>query len=106
MLSFLVIIQPAKLYTISLLVNNTEAEDIALLPSDSQPASGFFMKGLTCSRFVKKLRSPSAVKFRVWGTTTNKPFLLNGEREISIVPSDYEQDVTDVSVRMVKPGGE
>lgn len=106
MLSFAVVIQPAKLYTISLLVNNTEAEDIALLPSDSQPASGFFMKGHTCSRFVKKLRSPSAVKFRVWGTTTNKPFLLNGEREILIVPSDYEQDVTDVSVRMVKPGGE
>lgn len=105
-LSFLVVIQPAKLYSIALLVNNTEAEDIALLPSDSQPASGFFMKGHTCSRFVKKLRSPSAVKFRVWGTTTNKPFLLNGEREISIVPSDYEQDVTDVSVRMVKPGGE
>ena len=64
------------------------------------------MKGHTCSRLVKKLRSPSAVKFRVWGTTTSKPFLLNGEREISIVPSEFEQAVSDVSIRMVKPGGE
>lgn len=100
-----VAVQPTKQYSITLLVNNTEAEDIVLAPSDSLPASGFILKALTCSRLVKRLRSPSAVKFRVWGITTDKPFLLNGEREISVVPSDYQQDETDVSVAMVKPGG-
>lgn len=73
--------------------------------SDSQPASGFAIKGKTCNRVVKKLRSPSPVKFRVWGVSTNKPFLLNDEREITVVPSGFEQDVTEVSVRLVKPGG-
>ena len=105
MFSSSVAVQPAKQYSITLLVNNTEAEDIVLAPSDSLPASGYTMKAHSCSRIVKRLRSPSAVKFRVWGVTTNKPFLLNGEREISVVPSDYEQDVTDVAVKMVKPGG-
>lgn len=94
------------MYSISLLVNNTEAEDVVLAPSDSQPANGFSLKPHTCSRLVKKIRSPSPVKFRVWGVTTDKPFLLNGEREITVVPSDYEQDVTEVSVKLVKPGGE
>ena len=46
------------------------------------------------------------MKFRVWGITTDKPFVLNGEREITVVPSDYEQDVTELSVRLIKPGGE
>lgn len=64
------------------------------------------MKGKTCNMVVKKIRSPSPVKFRVWGVSTDKPFLLNGEREITVVPSDYEQDATDVSIRLVKPGGE
>lgn len=105
-LLFVVSIQPAKLYTINLLVNNTEAEDIVLAPSDSQPANGFILKGQTCKRLVKRLRIPSPVNFRVWGITTNKPFLLNGQREISITPSDYEQDLTEVSIKMVKPGGE
>lgn len=105
-LLFVVSIQPAKLYTINLLVNNTEAEDIVLAPSDSQPANGFVLKGQTCKRLVKRLRIPSPVNFRVWGITTNKPFLLNGQREISITPSDYEQDLTEVSIKMVKPGGE
>lgn len=100
-----VAVQPAKLYYITLLVNNTEAEDILLAASDSQPASGFTMKGQTCNRVVKKLRNPSPVKFRVWGVSTDKPFLLNGEREISVVPSDFEQDVTEMSIRLVKPGG-
>lgn len=94
------------MYSITLLVNNTEAEDIVLAPSDSQPANGFIMKAHTCNRIVKKLRSPSAVKFRVWGITTDKPFVLNGEREITVVPSDYVQDVTELSVRLIKPGGE
>lgn len=101
-----VAVQPAKLYYVNLLVNNTEAENILLAASDSQPASGFAMKGETCDMFVKKLRSPSPVKFRVWGVSTDKPFLLNGEREITIVPSDFEQDATDVLIRLVKPGGE
>ena len=105
-LLFVVSIQPAKLYTINLLVNNTEAEDIVLAPSDSQPANGFILKGQTCKRLVKRLRIPSPVNFRVWGITTNKPFLLNGQREISVTPSDYEQDLTEVSIKMVKPGGE
>ena len=105
-LLFVVSIQPAKLYTINLLVNNTEAEDIVLAPSDSQPANGFVLKGQTCKRLVKRLRIPSPVNFRVWGITTNKPFLLNGQREISVTPSDYEQDLTEVSIKMVKPGGE
>ena len=103
---FVVSIQPAKLYTINLLVNNTEGEDIVLAPSDSRPANGFVLKGQTCKRLVKRLRIPSPVNFRVWGITTNKPFLLNGQREISITPSDYEQDLTEVSIKMVKPGGE
>ena len=64
------------------------------------------MKGKTCNRIVKKLRSPSPVKFRVWGISTDKPFLVNDEKTISIVPSDFEQDMTDVSIKMVKPGGE
>lgn len=98
--------QPAKLYYITLLVNNTEPEDILLATSDSQPASGFKLKGKTCNRVVKKLRSPSPVKFRVWGISTDKPLLVNEEREISIVPSDFEQDMTEVSIRLVKPGGE
>ena len=55
---------------------------------------------------MKKLRSPSPVKFRVWGISTDKPFLVNDEKAISIVPSDFEQDMTDVFIRMVKPGGE
>ena len=101
-----VAVQPAKLYYVTLLVNNTEAEDVLLAASDSQPASGFALKGQTCNMFVKKLKSPSPVKFRVWGMSTDKPFLLNGEREITIVPSDFEQDATDVSIRLVKPGGE
>lgn len=101
-----VAIQPSKLYYITLYVNNTEPEDVLLAASDSQPASGFTMKGKTCNRIVKTLRSPSAVKFRVWGVTTNKPFLVNGEREISVVPSDYEQGTTEVSISLVKPGGE
>ena len=105
-LLFVVSIQPAKLYTINLLVNNTEAEDIVLAPSDSQPANGFVLKGQTCKRLVKRLRIPSPVNFRVWGITTNKPFLLNGQREISVTPSDYEQDLTEVSIKVVKPGGE
>nr|XP_058946642.1 uncharacterized protein LOC131774603 [Pocillopora verrucosa] len=99
-----VAVQPAKLYYVTLLVNNTEAEDVLLAASDSQPASGFALKGQTCNMFVKKLKSPSPVKFRVWGVSTDKPFLLNGEREITIVPSDFEQDATDVSIRLVKPG--
>ena len=103
---FTVSVQPAKLYYITLLVNNTEPEEILLAPSDSQPASGFILKGKTCNRIVKKLRSPSPVKFRVWGISTDKPFLVNDEKTISIVPSDFEQDMTDVSIRMVKPGGE
>lgn len=105
MFSFSVAVQPAKQFFITLLVNNTEAEDIVLAPGDSLPASGYIMKGHSCSRIVKRLRNPSAVKFRVWGVTTDKPFLLNGEREISVVPSDYDHDVTDVAVKMVKPGG-
>lgn len=103
---YIVSVQPAKLYYIALLVNNTEPEDILLATSDSQPASGFKLKGKTCNRVVKKLRSPSPVKFRVWGISTDKPFLVNEEREISIVPSDFEQDMTEVSIRLVKPGGE
>lgn len=94
------------MYYVTLLVNNTEAEDVLLAASDSQPASGFALKGQTCNMFVKKFKSPSPVKFRVWGVSTDKPFLLNGEREITIVPSDFEQDATDVSIRLVKPGGE
>ena len=103
---FTVSVQPAKLYYITLLVNNTEPEEVLLAASDSQPASGFILKGKTCNRIVKKLRSPSPVKFRVWGISTDKRFLVNDEKTISIVPSDFEQDMTDVSIRMVKPGGE
>ena len=55
---------------------------------------------------MKKLKSPSPVKFRVWGISTDKPFLVNEEKAISIVPSDFEQDMTDVFIKMVKPGGE
>lgn len=106
MFLFTVSVQPAKLYYITLLVNNTEPEEILLAASDSQPASGFILKGKTCNRIVKKLRSPSPVQFRVWGISTGKRFLVNDERTISIVPSDFEQDMTDVSIRMVKPGGE
>ena len=106
LLLFTVSVQPAKLYYITLLVNNTEPEEVLLAASDSQPASGFILKGKTCNRIVKKLRSPSPVKFRVWGISTDKRFLVNDEKTISIVPSDFEQDVSDVSIRMVKPGGE
>ena len=52
------------------------------------------------------LRSPEPVRFRAWGVSTDKPFLVNDQKEFAVCPSDYEQQVTDVVVRLVKPGGE